>query len=461
MSIQVASFLVPKNGNTWPVLEDVFIKGGFRAVADQTARNTIDAAGMKAGMLVSVLADNKIYQLGSDLATWSEVSLQGPQGIQGIQGPAGNDGAPGAAGPTGPQGLKGDTGATGAKGDTGLTGPTGSQGPQGIQGPAGTNGTSGASATVGVGSVSTGAAGTSATVTNAGTPSAAIFNFTIPRGADGAVGPAGSNGVSVTSASVNGSNHLILTMSDSSQIDAGALPSGGSSSTLGQVRASRYQINNVAGREAFVDASAPVKALGTVTSGSVGSASMVATITGGSVAVNDYVVCYQAGKVAGFGYVNTLTGGSASITGWYMLSVTIGQPVEFCDAVGIQYVQADDVTVATTIADIYGARLILNPSGQCTVTALRIRLGANTRPNAISYFNTILNVTNADLNNGVGLAANASNWIYPQFSVRQDVDALTVVSATVARNVGSNFGKLQFAGLPTVNTTPLLISYNW
>jgi hypothetical protein len=40
--------------------------------------------------------------------------------------------------------------------------------------------------------VTTGAAGTSASVTNAGTSSAAVLNFTIPQGADGAGGGGGS-----------------------------------------------------------------------------------------------------------------------------------------------------------------------------------------------------------------------------------------------------------------------------
>lgn len=56
------------------------------------------------------------------------------------------------------------------------------------QGPAGTNGSNGAAATISVGSVTTGAAGSSASVSNVGTSSAAVFNFTIPRGNTGASG---------------------------------------------------------------------------------------------------------------------------------------------------------------------------------------------------------------------------------------------------------------------------------
>ena len=61
--------------------------------------------------------------------------------------------------------------------------------PQGPTGATGTQGPAGAAATVTLGTTTTGAAGTSASVTNSGSSSAAVFNFTIPRGATGAQGP--------------------------------------------------------------------------------------------------------------------------------------------------------------------------------------------------------------------------------------------------------------------------------
>ena len=56
------------------------------------------------------------------------------------------------------------------------------------RGDAGANGSNGTAATIAVGTVTTGAAGSAASVTNSGTPSAAIFNFTIPRGDTGTGG---------------------------------------------------------------------------------------------------------------------------------------------------------------------------------------------------------------------------------------------------------------------------------
>jgi len=166
-----------------------------------------------------------------------EIGPQGPEGPMGAQGPQGDVGPQGIPGPIGPQGPVGNTGPAGPEGPEGLSayevalaqgfvgteddwiaslqgedgvpgadgaqgpigpagpagpaGPEGPEGPQGPQGPTGATGAAGTSATVGVGTTTTGAAGTNASVTNSGTTSAAVFNFTIPRGDTGNTGPAG------------------------------------------------------------------------------------------------------------------------------------------------------------------------------------------------------------------------------------------------------------------------------
>ena len=65
----------------------------------------------------------------------------------------------------------------------------------------------GTAATVAAGTTTTGAAGTNASVTNSGTTSAAVFNFTIPRGDTGETGATGATGAagpnSVTSATTS------------------------------------------------------------------------------------------------------------------------------------------------------------------------------------------------------------------------------------------------------------------
>ena len=59
-------------------------------------------------------------------------------------------------------------------------------------------GTQGPSGTLSIGTVTTGAAGSAATVTNSGTPEAAVFNFSIPQGEQGNPSPAGNTVLSGT-----------------------------------------------------------------------------------------------------------------------------------------------------------------------------------------------------------------------------------------------------------------------
>lgn len=176
----------------------------------------------------------------------------GATGPQGPQGPAGPQGPQGPTGQTGPQGLPGATGPAGATGATGLPGTNGTNGTNGAPGPpgmtfrgawqsnygyaatdavtygnpastyialaansaeepdlypqtwavlaqagpAGPGGPTGAAATIAIGTVTTGAAGSQASVTNSGSSTAAVLNFTIPQGAAGASGGGGGSGTS-------------------------------------------------------------------------------------------------------------------------------------------------------------------------------------------------------------------------------------------------------------------------
>jgi len=63
------------------------------------------------------------------------------------------------------------------------------------EGPVGPTGPAGTAATIAVGTTTTGNPGTNAAVTNSGTSSAAVFNFTIPRGDVGATGAQGPQGI--------------------------------------------------------------------------------------------------------------------------------------------------------------------------------------------------------------------------------------------------------------------------
>lgn len=129
-------------------------------------------------------------------------------------------GPTGSTGPTGPTGSTGPanslvigsvtTGAAGSSASATITGTTPSQTlnltiPRGNTGATGAQGAQGASGTLAVGTVTTGAAGSSVIVTNSGTSTAAVLNFTIPRGDTGAAGTNGADGVSLTPQGTYGS----------------------------------------------------------------------------------------------------------------------------------------------------------------------------------------------------------------------------------------------------------------
>lgn len=210
------------------------------------ANNYVHPSTHKADMVV--FEDGETFQ--NKLDKGSLKGDIGPQGPQGVQGPKGDKGEVGEQGPigltgakgdkgdtgaTGPQGIQGATGAKGATGDSGATftpkvdsngnlswtnnkglsnpttvnikgpqGPKGEQGIQGIQGPKGDTGLTGPQGpqgiqgitpTIKIGAVTTGNAGTNATVTASTSGTTTTFNFTIPRGATGSTGPQGIQGV--------------------------------------------------------------------------------------------------------------------------------------------------------------------------------------------------------------------------------------------------------------------------
>lgn len=194
-------------------------RGSYSSVTNYSLNDVVSYQGAS---YVSIVAGNHGNNPALSPAYWSLVAAQGAAGAQG---PAGVAGAPGAQGVTGPQGPTGPAGPAGPVGMN-FRGPWSSAANYqpsdavtfggstylaqassfGLQpdlypsawaalaerGSAGPTGPTGVAATVSVGTVATGAAGSMATVTNSGTASAAVLNFTIPRGDTGASGTGGS-----------------------------------------------------------------------------------------------------------------------------------------------------------------------------------------------------------------------------------------------------------------------------
>ena len=182
------------------------VKSPIKIIDSGTAPTT---ENLGEGQIAFGTVDGATKLYGSDGTTITDLTTSGGRGPQG---PAGQDGITPTIGDNGnwylgetdtgkpsrgEQGPKGEQGDPGPKGEQGNPGAKGDPGPQGEPGQAGAPGTAGApgaAATVTVGTTTTGEAGTEATVTNSGTTSAAVLNFTIPRGAKGDKGDTGNTG---------------------------------------------------------------------------------------------------------------------------------------------------------------------------------------------------------------------------------------------------------------------------
>jgi hypothetical protein len=163
----------------------------------------------------------------TDSSTVDAGNVVGPQGAQGIKGDTGAQGIEGDRGISVKQAVVengnllitlddatqlnagsviGEQGPQGAKGDTGVSITSGTingddliltksdlttfnaGNVRGLKGDTGAKGDTGNTGTISIGSVTTGAVGSSAVVTNSGTDTAATLNFTIPQGAKGDTG---------------------------------------------------------------------------------------------------------------------------------------------------------------------------------------------------------------------------------------------------------------------------------
>ena len=192
-------------------------------------------------------------------------------GKTGPAGPAGPAGERGPAGETGPAGPKGDPGVSVTVGTT-TTGAAGTQAsvtnsgtdsdpvlnftiPRGEKGEKGDRGEG--SATVTIGTTTTGAPETQASVTNSGTDTAAILNFTIPRGDTGPAGPAGKRGPAGDTGPAGPAgepgpaNLVIITATASTTAQGEYIPDTSYTKALADIQANKavmIKLENVPGR---------------------------------------------------------------------------------------------------------------------------------------------------------------------------------------------------------------------
>ena len=165
----------------------LLLKGNFVLVANTESRSmhrmySIDTPGSSVDVK---LRDNIVLNIQANNLT------RGPQGEKGDQGEPGVDGVDGAPGPQGEVGSQGPPGIQGEKGDPGTPG---ARGEKGDPGDVGAGGPPGPATTIAIGTVTTGAAGSSAGATMTGIAPNQTLNLVVPRGDNGATGATGATG---------------------------------------------------------------------------------------------------------------------------------------------------------------------------------------------------------------------------------------------------------------------------
>jgi hypothetical protein len=305
-------------------------------------------------------------------------------------------------------------GAQGATGPQGPTGTAGAQGATGPQGSAGSTGAAGTAATVAVGTVTTGAAGSNATVANAGSSSAAVLNFTIPQGVAGATGPQGPTGATGPQGTAGGSTNWRGAWSSATAYAANdAIAYSGSSYIATQAgtnkepdtQTSYWQLlaqSGATGPQGPTGATGPAGATGpTGAAGTTGAAGAAATISVGTVTTG------AAGSSA-----VVANGGNSSAA---VLNFTIPQGV--AGATGPQ-----GTTGATGATGPTGATGSTGAAGPNTVTA-----------------STTTNLTGTLCGNGSNVGTCIANFTF------------TVSAATFANGSCSAAATATVTGLTTTN----------
>ena len=252
-----------------------------------------------------------------------------------FQGPPGVTGAVGATGATGATGMAATvqvgTTTTGAPGTNASVTNTGTESnavlnfviPAGATGATGANGATGAdgtAATIQVGTTTTGAPGTNASVTNTGTESNAVLNFVIPAGTTGATGANGATGADGTAATIQvgttttgapGTNASVTnTGTESNAVLNFVIPAG----TTGATGA-----NGATG----ADGTAATIQVGTTTTGAPGTNASVTNTGTESNAVLNFVI--PAGTTGATG-ANGATGADGTAATIQVGTTTTGAP---------------------------------------------------------------------------------------------------------------------------------------
>lgn len=170
---------------------------------DEVIRNLVSSKDSETLQSAKEYTDNKFSNIQADDVKFTDGQnfqqkydsgqLTGPAGADGSNGQDGSPGADGEDGGYYRPAVDGSGNLTWTASKAGMPAVSGAN-IKGAKGATGPTGADGKAATIRIGSVTTGAAGSNASVTNSGNSSSAILNFTIPKGDKGNTGPQGPAG---------------------------------------------------------------------------------------------------------------------------------------------------------------------------------------------------------------------------------------------------------------------------
>ena len=365
--------------------------------------------------------------------------------------------------PRGEKGDKGDTGSTGSAAtvEVGAT-STGAAGtnasvtntgtssaavlnftiPKGDKGDKGDTGSAGSAATISVGTVTTGAEGSDATVTNSGTSSAAVFDFTIPRGATGATGSKGDKGDQGDAATIS----VGTTTTGAAGTNASVTNSGTTGAAVLNFTIPRGNKGDKGDKgDTGNPGDAATVTVGTVTTGAPGTSATVVNSGTSSAAVLDFTIPRGDKGESGSGAGDMLAAD-------YDPNGTVqnaGGIVDYVDS------QIPTVNNATLTIQQNGSNVQTFTANQGTNATANITVPTKTSDlSNDSGFITDAGVTSFNGSTG------AVTYTAPVTSVNGNTGAVTVSVPTATSDLTNDSGFITSSDLPTVGNATLTIQKN-
>ena len=81
MPIELTSNLLPRNGNTFSLVEDIYVKGGLKVVADAQALTLLHSSTLKHGMLAVLQDTGALLKYDDNVGMWEPFAIQTAEAV--------------------------------------------------------------------------------------------------------------------------------------------------------------------------------------------------------------------------------------------------------------------------------------------------------------------------------------------------------------------------------------------